>query len=95
MFTQAKPDTNCNNVLENILLSRTSKYKIADLGLSRIAEITASEDINEGDSRYLAPELLNDSSDNLPDLTKADIFSLGVTIYELMIGSIHFNDSSK
>lgn len=72
--------------LENILYSRTHKYKIADLGLSRIAERQAGEDINEGDSRYLAPELLSDYSENLPDLTKADIFSLGVTIYELMTG---------
>ncbi len=72
--------------IENILYSRTHKYKIADLGLSRIAERQAGEDINEGDSRYLAPELLNDYSEHLPDLTKADIFSLGVTIYELMTG---------
>lgn len=73
---------------ENILYSRTQKYKIADLGLSRIAECQAGEDVVEGDSRYLAPELLNSVGDDLPDLTKADIFSLGVTIYELMIGIV-------
>ena len=75
---------------ENILYSRTHKYKIADLGLSRIAERQIGEDINEGDSRYLAPELLNDCAETLPDLTKADIFSLGVTIYELMTGNKEF-----
>lgn len=72
---------------ENILLSNTGKYKISDLGLSRIAKRSKDEEINEGDSRYLAPELLHDFTvGELPDLTKADIFSLGVTIYELITG---------
>jgi len=89
-----KPGINSNKVsnfvnffLENILYSKTKKYKIADLGLSRIAQRSNNEDINEGDCRYLAPELLRDYPDaQLPDLTKADIFSFGATIYELMIG---------
>jgi Serine/threonine protein kinase len=71
------------------LYSKTHKYKIADLGLSRIAHRSNGEDINEGDCRYLAPEVLNDFPENqLPDLTKADIFSFGATIYELMTGII-------
>ena len=79
-----------NLLIENILYSKTDKYKISDLGLSRIAKRSKGEEISEGDSRYLAPELLMDITDgNLPDLTKADIFSLGVTIYELMT-SKHF-----
>lgn len=39
----------------------------------------------EGDARYLAPELLNEGIE-FKDLYKADIFSLGATIYEMMIG---------
>lgn len=55
--------------------------------MSRIASRSNGEDINEGDCRYLAPELLNDVYEHsLPDLTKADIFSFGATIYELMTG---------
>jgi len=74
---------------ENILYSKTNKFKIADLGLSRIAQRSLGEDIHEGDSRYLAPELLNDVADTqIPDLTKADIFSLGMSIYELMTGEV-------
>ena len=38
-----------------------------------------SRDIEEGDSRYLAPELMNDDYGHL---AKADIFSLGVTLHE-------------
>ena len=64
---------------ENILYSNSSKFKIGDLGLSRISVRVKGEDIVEGDSRYLAPELLNDITEDhlIPDLKKADIFSLG------------------
>lgn len=77
---------------ENILYSYTKKYKLADLGLSRLTYRTQGEDIIEGDSRYMAPELLKevDPSGKLPDLRKADIFSLGTTIYELMIGRLQY-----
>ena len=69
-------------------MSLTNKYKLADLGLARVSKRQHGEDILEGDSRYLARELLNEVEvdGNLPDITKADIFSLGMSLYELMIG---------
>lgn len=58
--------------------------------MSRLSYRSQGEDIIEGDSRYMAPELLKevDETDEMPDLRKADIFSLGVTVYELMIGGL-------
>jgi len=50
--------------------------------------LNKGEDITEGDSRYLAQELLNLDSGEMTDLTKSDIFSLGASIYELMISNI-------
>ena len=71
---------------ENILLSNYGRFKLADLGLGRITT-NLTEEIPEGDCRYLASEVLEAVTDNhIPDLTKADIFSLGITVYELMRG---------
>ena len=73
---------------ENIMLSFSGKFKIGDLGMARIlTKIVEEQDIPEGDCRYLAKELLNDDPNQaIPDLTKADIFALGITIYELIEG---------
>ena len=71
---------------ENILFSFNHKFKIGDLGLARITTNISGE-IPEGDSRYLASELINIISNDsapIPDLTKADIFALGCTMLEIM-----------
>jgi len=74
--------------LENILISKTKKYKLGDMGQSALAKLSF-EEIEEGDARYLAPELLNSEEySEKPELTKADVFSLGITLFELATGNI-------
>eukprot|EP00871_Galdieria_phlegrea_P005613 jgi/Galph1/6052/GphlegSOOS_G4746.1 len=71
---------------ENIYLTKEGLYKIGDFGLvtsisdgrQNLADF--SKDICEGDSRYLPLELLHE---DYCDLKKADIFSLGLSAYEL------------
>lgn len=71
---------------ENILLSMYGKFKLADLGLARITTNLTNE-IPEGDCRYLACEVLEDADEShIPDLTKSDIFSLGASAYEIVRG---------
>mmetsp|Transcript_15992 Transcript_15992/g.36611 ORF Transcript_15992/g.36611 Transcript_15992/m.36611 type:complete len:593 (-) Transcript_15992:75-1853(-) len=77
---------------ENILVKRqlptpsrgnsggTRIHKIADLGLAVAALGAGCDEINEGDCRYLAKELLRG---DFTEPKKADVFSLGLTCYEL------------
>lgn len=70
----------------NILLGKNNMYKLADLGMARfLTKITYDTNIPEGDCRYLAKELLSREVLNyIPDLKKSDIFSLGITVFELL-----------
>jgi serine/threonine protein kinase len=55
-------------------------YKLGDFGL--IAPLDEQE-LRDGDGRYVAPELLQMVVRDRRHLQKADIFSLGCTVYEL------------
>jgi len=65
---------------ENIFL-KNDQFKLGDFGL--VSKVS-SHDVEEGDSRYMSMELL---SGDHADLTKSDIFSLGIAMYELCLGS--------
>lgn len=75
---------------ENILLSKTGKYKLCDFGLATLLKIRKDvAEMTEGDSRYLARELLDENKwlkiqNGVLDFTKADIFSLGLSVYAIM-----------
>ncbi|CAL9699102.1 unnamed protein product [Knipowitschia caucasica] len=67
----------------NVLITESGRLKLADFGLlfqfdQKDGGETFKEDIQEGDPRYMAPELLRGVYG-----PAADVFSLGVTILEL------------
>ena len=68
----------------NIFL-KAGLFKLGDFGL--VASVNSSDGwgdcLQEGDSRYMSAELLQDGP---KDLTKCDIFSLGATVYEICRG---------
>lgn len=69
---------------DNILTTRDGEpshevYKLADLGLVTAIDGAKGHDVEEGDARYVARELLNRRSTDLP---KTDVFSAGLVIYE-------------
>ncbi|KAL5561516.1 hypothetical protein UlMin_031263 [Ulmus minor] len=66
---------------DNIYL-KNGVYKLGDFGCATLLD--QSLQIEEGDARYMPQEILNERYDHL---NKVDIFSLGVTIYELIRGS--------
>lgn len=67
----------------NLLLDSAGTLWLADFGLAKLADdlsLTASGEL-PGTLRYLAPECLNAEADE-----RSDIYSLGLTLYELLVG---------
>lgn len=64
--------------LNNILIAQSGICKLGDFGIVTCIDRLEKVQITDGDSRYMAPEVLNGI------YTKsADIFSLGITLFEL------------
>ncbi|MES2924878.1 MAG: serine/threonine-protein kinase [Verrucomicrobiota bacterium] len=71
---------------ENLLIDRDGKVKVADFGLAKMLGTDASGDERPvGTPSYMAPEQTGDpvNVDN-----RADIYSLGVVIYEMLTGEL-------
>ena len=68
----------------NILIDEDGYIKLSDYGLChKISSLNKLDDIFEGDSKYISPEVFNRKSPK--DLnSKCDIFSLGLSILEIM-----------
>lgn len=75
----------------NVLISTDNVMYLADFGLARIAqagESTLSADSIMGTPQYISPE----QAMGKKDLDgKTDIYSLGVMLYEMVVGQVPFN----
>ncbi len=76
---------------ENIMILSDGKAKVADFGLARLAGTETDRDRLEGTVSYMAPELLRGET---PDV-RADVFSLGVVLYEALTGENPFRSRSS
>lgn len=71
---------------ENLLMDRDGRVKVADFGLAKMLGVSVNGDERAmGTLQYMAPEQAADPSvvDN-----RADIYSLGVVIYEMLTGEL-------
>ncbi|KAG8897401.1 hypothetical protein FRB99_008171, partial [Tulasnella sp. 403] len=73
----------------NILLSRPTHALLFDFGMSRVADDNTQTQLKGGGShRWMAPEIL----DNKRKSFASDVFSFGITIYELLSGRMPLYD---
>jgi tRNA A-37 threonylcarbamoyl transferase component Bud32 len=75
----------------NVLLSHDGSIYLADFGLARIAQAgasTLSKDVMMGTPQYISPEQAQGKT-QLDEGT--DIYSMGVVLYELVVGRVPFN----
>nr|WP_321270363.1 bifunctional protein-serine/threonine kinase/phosphatase [uncultured Tolumonas sp.] len=80
---------------ENIMLTTEGKVKILDFGTVLIAgsqEMNSPLDksIPQGSVNYIAPEYLM----GLPGTMRSDLFSLGVIVYEMLVGKLPYKERS-
>jgi serine/threonine protein kinase len=73
---------------ENILITRDGKVKVTDFGIAKLtSSVTVTADRVVGTPEYLSPEQAQGEQSIQPS---ADIYALGVVLYELLTGRVPF-----
>jgi formylglycine-generating enzyme required for sulfatase activity len=83
---------------DNIMISKDGAVKIADFGIAKHAEGARSELTQSGfivgTPHYMSPEQCAGSGDH-PVTTKADIYSMGATLYFMVTGKKPFEGDTQ
>ena len=70
----------------NVLITEHGMAKVADFGTSRFLEVAAHGTTVVGSPPYMAPEQFHGKA-----VFASDIYSLGVTMYQMMTGSLPYH----
>ncbi|KAG4381994.1 hypothetical protein GLYMA_15G261100v4 [Glycine max] len=77
-------DLKCDNLLVNLKDPMRPICKVGDFGLSKIKRNTLVSGGVRGTLPWMAPELLNGSSNKVSE--KVDVFSFGIVLWEILTG---------
>lgn len=75
---------------QNIIISRDGKVKVTDFGIARAASVNTHTTNAMGSVHYISPE---QASGKYID-EKSDIYSLGISMYEMLTGHVPFDGDS-
>ncbi|WP_208719059.1 serine/threonine protein kinase, partial [Corallococcus sicarius] len=78
---------------ENVLFDAYGNAKLADFGMSRVVEVDATKGMPQvfmgmGGMAYMAPELMNRAAGAKEPGPSADVYGLGILLYEMFTGQI-------
>lgn len=72
---------------QNIIISKEGKVKVTDFGIARAASSNTISSNVMGSVHYTSPEQARGGYSD----TKSDIYSLGITMYEMVTGKVPFD----
>ncbi|PKM67028.1 MAG: serine/threonine protein kinase [Firmicutes bacterium HGW-Firmicutes-2] len=77
---------------QNIIITKDGRVKVADFGIARIATgaTIPAADMASGSVHYIPPEQAKSGYSN----ERSDIYSLGITMFEMITGSVPFTADS-
>ena len=75
---------------QNIIISKEGKVKVTDFGIARAASSNTINSSVMGSVHYISPEQARGGYSD----ARSDIYSLGITIFEMLTGTVPFDGDS-